>query len=65
MLGLIKQMEEDRRQSNKFPTHIIFRDLLERSGLTREELSSEIDRLLIDGYIETGRTINHDYIKAK
>lgn len=64
LLGLIKQMEEERRQAKRVPSHILFTYLLSRSEMTRKELSIELNRLFREGKIEVGHTINDRWIKA-
>lgn len=62
LLELIKQMEEERIEAKITPSHITYTSLLNRSGMKREELSSELNKLYKDGAIEVGKTINDKYI---
>lgn len=64
LLGLIKQMEEERIKARKAPYHVLSIDLATRAKMTMEELSNELEKLSKDGKIEIGRTINYKHIKA-
>lgn len=67
VLEIIKRMEEEKRQAKKAPSHVMFIDLQREcivSGMSKEELSKELNRLYKAGEIDTGKTINDRYIKS-
>lgn len=67
ILERIKQIEEEKRNSKKFPTHAMYISLASEcviEGIPKNELSSKLDQLENDGKIERGDTVNDQYIKS-
>jgi len=67
LLERIKQIEEEKRNNNISPTCAMYLTLVSEcaeKGISKSEVSSELDRLESEGKIERGRTINDQYIKS-
>ena len=58
----IIKIEASKKENHIFPTHATFTDILNLTGVKREELETSIDNLADMGIIRTGRTINDAYI---
>lgn len=63
-LDLIRVIESERREARKAPFHVLYLNLLDRSGKTREELNKELASLLKHGKIKIIETINDRAIKT-
>ena len=58
----IIKIEASKIENHIFPTYATFTDILNLTGVKREELEASIDNLADMGIIRTGRTINDTYI---
>lgn len=59
LLDCIKQMEQERREANKTPIHILYRDLCRRCGA---DVGPTLRSLYEQHRITVGHTINDCYI---
>lgn len=67
LLERIKLIEEEKRNSKIAPTHAMYKPLVSeyiKNGISESEVSNELDRLISEGKIEKGHTINDQYIKS-
>lgn len=66
LLERIKQIEDDKINNKKAPSHVLFIPLsIEccKHGFSFEKLSDELNKLYKAGKIKVGQTINDQYIK--
>lgn len=67
IIEIINKLEEENKRKKIAPSHVLFIPLLRECidlGITREELSAELNKLFKDGKIKVGRTINDKHISV-
>lgn len=58
VLEIINNLIKKRKEENRIPYCAMLRDVMALSGLTKEELQEEIDKLKAEGKIAIKETIN-------
>jgi len=61
MFNLIQTIESERKSAGKFPTFALYLQLVERSGKSYKEVQTELRKLIDEGKIKHGRSINDFY----
>lgn len=66
IIGIINQIEADKRARNIAPTHAIKKEIIEKAascGISPSEVEAELNRLQEWQIIYMGNTINDKYIQ--
>jgi len=67
LIEIINKLEEENKRNKIAPSHVLFIPLLSeciKLGITKEELSAELNKLYKNGKIKVGRTINDKHISV-
>ena len=61
ILKIISKLENDKKQSRKFPTFVRFYELLKYTGSEASDLKNKLNELVKDKKIGFGRCLNENY----
>lgn len=65
VLKTVGDIEREREEARRVPTHALRTELRNRTHLTDDALGNVLAELTEKGFIETGRTINDYWIRIK
>ncbi|MBQ3812867.1 MAG: hypothetical protein II841_04805 [Bacteroidales bacterium] len=65
VLKTVGEIEKEREEARRLPTHALFTELRGRTGLDGEALGDAVEDLAAKGFVEWGRTINDYWVRLK
>ena len=61
----ICEIEQDKKKRNVFPTYALYREILNKTKLNRNDINAVLNELFKAGFISVGRTVNEKYITTE